>query len=574
MSRRTFSYGHIPATVAIPFSPPDETVSSLTPIARWDVVPWQRVASPLKAGIVAFSKEGVYGIEVAPSGAGYSGAATLTATSMTLNDRTDVWEYWVTIDPTDFSSDGAITLAATVYGDDGGRRTLDTITLYVDTGGLSQPEAWVTTGGSDTTGTVGNVSLPYASIAGALADIQSANSTCSGAVVYVGEGEFTLGNGSITSAGEWATVAAATGAAQANVIIHGQGSPGTLVDTAHLRFRGLTIRADGAPGWFLSGYPTETPLWLWVDTCSVVGPGRHLNNGCPIYRNEDWYCTDTSITDVDIAVRLATLVRNVSVEHIGDDCCFVCGMVINVTLHDQDPINPDGSPTYDHADGWQNGQRLMDNRICYGFHGTDMHVQGIFVRSYPATGTHTNNAFVNVLIENREPGRPGTVGGDPVLVGADLYGVYDHLLMWHCSITTERLGLFDETDVGFGITNSSFVGNLFHSFLDWVQADTNPVPYGQPGNTEGNDFLENHYIISYVDQGGSVLYSKSPDTDPDGSQTLGTPNIVTTLDAADYGTPNAGSPLLNRLSSILVPVDVLGNQRDSTPDVGAVERTS
>jgi hypothetical protein len=125
--------------------------------------------------------------------------------------------------------------------------------------------------------------------------------------------------------------------------------------------------------------------------------------------------------------------------------------------------------------------------------------------------------------------------------------------------------------IPFSMSNSSFVGNVFNSYHDWTSGDTDPVGYGAPGNSEGNEFIHNHYTTSRVDTGSGHVFSKSPDTEPGGSQSIGDPDIVTTLDAADYGTPNSTSPLLNRLSAIRVPIDVYGNLRDSRPDVGAIE---
>jgi hypothetical protein len=494
---------------------------------------------------------------------------------MTYNDRTDVWEYWVSLNPSAFSTNGAISLDATVYGEDGGRRTLDTITLYVNaTGGLVQPEAWVTTSGNDTTGTLGEESLPYASISGALADIQGTYGTCAGAIVWLGDGEWTLGNGSVTTATEWLTFAGASGTARENVIIHGAGG---VTTTDRLRFYDLTLRSDGADDNFLAGWPDPEPTWLWVDTCTVVGGGRWTANSSPVYRDDNWFCTDSYMTNTDITMRFADLVRNVDVEAIGDDCCFLCDVVINLTLHNQDPNEneDDGTPTYDHSDGWQWAGSGMENKIVYGYHGTDMHYQGIFARMAPNGGTHRNSAFVNVLMEMRDPKRPGS-SSDPggQFEAASFYGPLDHIIVWHCTFPNGLFSFYDEPmGVEFEIRNSSFIGNVFEEFMDWDQGGTDPVGYGAPGNAENNEFLHNHYRYSRVDgMEGWGLYSKSPDTDPSGSQSLGDPDIVTTLDAADYGTPNATSPLLDRLTEAVVPIDVFGNVRDSIPDVGAIER--
>jgi hypothetical protein len=518
-----------------------------------------------KAGVVAFSKEGIYGVAVTPSGIGYDGT-TLYSTSMTYNDRTEVWEYWVVIDPLDFTDDDTIVLDAVVYGNDGGRRTLDTLSLRLDKGTLPQHEVWVTTGGNDSTGEIDNAAAPYASVHTATQAIQSAYGTCEGTIVWLGEGEWTLGNGPVTTTNEWLTYAGAMGTARENVIVHGSGR---VNETDLLRFYDLTLRSDGYNDVYLRGWPGPEPVWLWVDSCRIIGSGRHTALSSPAMRDENWFCTDTYIYDVDNALRETNLARNVDIVHIGDDAVVNTDCAINITVNDQDP-----GDTYWHSDGWQNNTWAMDNKILYGYHGTDVRVQGLFIRMAPDVGVHTNNAFVNVLMEMREPGYPGYPGGPPVLSGANFYGDFDHLIMWHCTIPTVKSGVFEEENgVGFGFSNVSFVGNVFYELIDWVGQGSEDPTWGLPGNPGNNEFLHNHYIWSYVDGlEGWAIWSKSPDTDPSGSQSLGDPDIVTTLDAADYGTPNATSPLLDRLSQKYVPIDVLGNQRDTTPDVGAIER--
>ncbi|HRX87255.1 MAG TPA: hypothetical protein P5572_19690, partial [Phycisphaerae bacterium] len=134
---------------------------TLTPAARWDTVPYQRIESgdTLKAGVVAFSKNGIQEVRFNISGQGYSGANPKVATSMTYNDQHDVWEYWVPISASEFTSDGQVTVEATVVGNDGGIRDknttpgngLEALTLYVNPrGSLPRNVAWVdSSSGSD-----------------------------------------------------------------------------------------------------------------------------------------------------------------------------------------------------------------------------------------------------------------------------------------------------------------------------------------------------------------------------------------------------------------------------------------
>ena len=80
------------------------SANALSPVARVDVVPYQRIeyGTTFNFGAVAFSKEGIDKVDFVISGQGYSGG-TKTATEMTYNSRTGVWEYWVTIASSEFT---------------------------------------------------------------------------------------------------------------------------------------------------------------------------------------------------------------------------------------------------------------------------------------------------------------------------------------------------------------------------------------------------------------------------------------------------------------------------------------
>ena len=61
------------------------------PVARWDVVPHQRISGVFNAGVVAFHEDGVkVTFDV--------GGRKFTAEEPKLNARTGVWEYFVPID--------------------------------------------------------------------------------------------------------------------------------------------------------------------------------------------------------------------------------------------------------------------------------------------------------------------------------------------------------------------------------------------------------------------------------------------------------------------------------------------
>ena len=77
------------------------------PIARWDVIPYQRVSSVFKAGVVAFHEKAVT-VEFT-----VNGRPAHTATKPELNGRTKVWEFVFPFDASKLP-DGPVQLGAKV----------------------------------------------------------------------------------------------------------------------------------------------------------------------------------------------------------------------------------------------------------------------------------------------------------------------------------------------------------------------------------------------------------------------------------------------------------------------------
>lgn len=113
-----------PTATATPSPTPTSQGAPVRPIARWDVVPHQRIQAgeSLKIGVVAFSKAGIDRVEFQVSGGGYVGPNPLVVSEIAFNERTQVDEYWVELSANDFTIDGPIEVRATVIGNDGGVR--------------------------------------------------------------------------------------------------------------------------------------------------------------------------------------------------------------------------------------------------------------------------------------------------------------------------------------------------------------------------------------------------------------------------------------------------------------------
>ena len=275
------------------------------------------------------------------------------------------------------------------------------------------------------------------------------------------------------------------------------------------------------------------------------------------------------------------MARGAMVEDIGVDAFFNTPFLVNCTIKGIDP-GTSGA----HADAYQvatSNTDLPDNRIIYNFKATDLHVQGIFMtfEDHP-NGTGTNCAFVNVMVEMREPsiGNPGH-DFTPLILGGN---AWDHLLLWHCSFP---LGI---TGAGADFTNTSFIGNVFWQYFDVRPTSSGSnlsyAVYENPGN---NDFLYNHFMNVYgetepctptsadiaQDKSCPSYFARIVDSHQTGSVTTGGDVLDMANPASDgFGSPLADSILINRIPFPTVPADLYGNPRAGSPDVGAIERIS
>lgn len=555
---------------------PDDTfsmgTSNVTLYAQWqvattpicprpDVVPYQRIdtGETFKFGVVAFCKGGIDDVDFVISGQGYSGG-TKTASSMTLNDRTGIWEYWVSIAASEFTSDGAITVTATVHGTDGGTRELDAVPLNVNPNGtLQRHEAWVTSGGNDGTGTVDNEGLPFATIDAAVAAIAAAGSSADGGIVYLGAGTWDPYTTAETTTYEWLTVTKAAGLAVGDVTLSSGSYRGMDISLLHLK--DVTIGGT-SNNW-------NTTHTVWWDGVVHVGGGQWTENSNRMQTTNSAtrYATDVSVSEVDYAFNSAhAIIRGCSASDIGNDFTVNTSLVLGCSTDGVDP----GETTYWHADGYQSHSASANNRILYQNKFRDMHYQGIFIRpETDETVAHTDIAIVNNLIEMRTPAREQFEGGATNLDNAGLVGKFNHLVMWGNSFPAGDRGVYVIAEDGEKeMVNSSICGNLFLEWLDWT--DWADPAYSEPSNTDNNEFLENHYIESFVDDGTSHARTISPDTDAGVSHTYGDAGIDDTATSETFGAPQTGSTLLARWTP-LVPVDADGNARSSPGAVGALE---
>ena len=529
-------------------------------------------------GVVAFSKGGIDRVAFTVTGQGYTGQNPLQATAMTYNARTDVYEYWVPLDGSDFATNGPFTVQAVVYGKDGGSRSLETLPLVVNaTGSLAQPKAWVSPTGNDATGAVNNRSLPFLTVGGAISKIQAANGGRSdGAIISLFSGTYNLGSGTVSTTDEWLTITRDSGATKDNTIIT---ASGTVRSTKLLKVDGVTVKSQGSAKYI---FETGAPTNLWLGNGTIAGSGQWVTGSNPVhYLSGNLYATDVYVHDVDYGFYYIPFVRNCTVENVGNDPYVNTQFMVNSTS-----ININNGTTGWHSDAYQThttGVPAPSNRIIYNYRAVNVHYEGMFMRS--DAGLATNNAFVNVFVELRSPANLNESNAY-AFMAASINQSWDHLLFWHCTLP------IGHTEVTGTLTNASFLGNVFNQFIDSQQTTPagNPViTYASSGNTGNNEFLYNHFL--YVNGETSTCvknerfvqsnwpcpqwYAKKPDSHASGSATAGD-GVLDLSDPASssFGAPVAGSVLVNRIPFATVPADLYGNARAGNPDVGAVELSS
>ena len=389
-------------------------------IAAWDAVPYQVINKPFTVGVVAFHEKGcrvnfiVLERSADTSGVVYSTLKKFhTAAQPSLNERTGVWEYCITVDPADLE-DGLIEVAATAVplGEGGAETELAPLPLYANAGGKLKFPApvWVDgTAGDDDSGD-GTEEKPLKTIRAGLAKAGD------GGTVYLKPGKDYSANalGGGKDRKFWTTITAAPGVARKDVEI-GPGRPGC----EKLRFKDVTLYSDPPNRKYntiLSGENGSTIVWL--DDCKMYNRKGRWEGGGVVFGNRYvGYVTGGITTDMDNGPG-AVLLRNHKIHKITSDALTSARTAINCEVRDIDR-----GPTSAHPDWHQSytgGDDKYKTCILYNCSGFDCLSQGFFGHNLK------NSAFVNCIF-HRPPG-----------IGYSQYsGHMVHVLWWHCTVPTQ-----------------------------------------------------------------------------------------------------------------------------------------
>jgi len=353
-------------------------VQAARPVARWDVVPDQRLSETFNVGVCAFHVEGVK-VEFR-----VGGTLVHTADNPTLNPRTGVWEFWFPLDPSAYA-DGPLAVDARAIPLAAGHESYDlpTLNLYANSGGSlgSSVVKWAdAAGGSDAN--PGTEALPYKTLAKAV------KNTPSGGTVYLKTGSYSsdaLGGGSARP--YWTTVAAAPGVDR-DLVEVGRGRPGTQ----RIKWKDLTLFADYTGGYYTILVGEDGNHSVWIDNVKTYNKrGRWAASAITFGNRYVSYVTGGVTTEMANGPG-GSLIRDHQLLRICSDAWTGGGrLIVNCSCTDINPgstgAHPDFHQSYAPAPSW------CQDVILYNVRGYECISQGLFGHRL------RHSAFVNLLFE-------------------------------------------------------------------------------------------------------------------------------------------------------------------------------
>ncbi|MGN0855427.1 MAG: hypothetical protein ACI4R9_07905 [Kiritimatiellia bacterium] len=345
------------------------------PVARWDVIPYQRVSSVFKAGVVAFHEKDV---RVAFS---VNGKTVHTAFRPEFNDRTKVWEFVFPFDAAKYP-DGLVRLGAKAIVDGEDPFVLPELELYANAGKTqgARKAVWVdpTNGNEFADGTAAS---PVKTIR------QGVQRCGDGGTVYLMPGTYQaklIGGGKDRK--YWTRILPAKGVTRAQVKIVG-GRTGT----ERLHFINCELFCDVSDGYGTVIMGEGGRTMAWFDNCRIYNKqGRYAGTTSPFGNRLRAFVTG-GITEEITNGPNGELVRNHVVRSIadnafaGNDC-----LVVNTTVSDIDATGTSADP--DLFNGFATGSNWVGGVIFYNVRATDCKAKAL------AGQRLRDSAFVNLAI--------------------------------------------------------------------------------------------------------------------------------------------------------------------------------
>ncbi len=384
-------------------------------IARWDVVPFQDFSGQFGIGVIAFHVNGINRVEFSVDNGPW-----VAVDEMTLNPRTNVVEYWATLDASTFDGDGPVEVRAIVYPNVGEPRVLggnpldsnfNTINkgnnaLLLNSnaqGTLPVAQVWVDPiNGNDANS--GAQASPVKTIRAGASKLRTflnnGNDVGGGIInLMAGDHEWASGSSSgFSSSTRWMTVRpdpslSDPSSAKITNRAYDQTMPKLIkvegVTTIPVSAIGSSSRSNVFRG---SGETSGAQIWL----DNIVFDGTDRRNGIDATDPGTWtarYLTNSVIRNTNNGVG-GDLVRDSLIDTIASDAFTNARLVVN-----SETKNIYADDTGAHPDVLQiHGDDGLDqNMIMYGVEATEsIDAQGIFTGG---TGFRHDIAIVNVSID-------------------------------------------------------------------------------------------------------------------------------------------------------------------------------
>lgn len=351
------------------------------PVARWDVIPYQKAEGVFKVGVVAFHESGV---KVVFS---VNGKKVWKTSKATRNDRTGVVEYVFPFDPSKYK-DGPVTIGATVTTEGEKPVELPELPLYANARKSLpvQKTIWVAPKKGNDYGK-GTEADPVESIKRAVLLAGD------GGTVYLTPGTYSIKQiGGGKSRKYWTTIAPAPGVSREEVKVSGGRS-----GTDKLKFVNLNVHteAEGDDNRALAyGEGGETSVWF--DNCELSNlGGRNSGNTRPFANGMRAFLTGGVTHDMTHGPR-CELARGHEVRDVAGEA-FSGGDTLVVNCRARG-IDSEGVVTIEPSlyQAFANEPNWIENVILYNVKAEDCKASAILGRQL------RNSAFVNVTFSPAE----------------------------------------------------------------------------------------------------------------------------------------------------------------------------
>lgn len=412
-------------------------------IARFDVVPYQVFSGTFEIGVVAFHMDGIQMVQFEYET--LTGPRTVSETSMRLNPRTGVCEYWTALNASDFA-DGPVTVKATVCPNSGLARELS-LELYANAHNtLAGGETlYVSLSGDDITG-AGSRAKPFRSIQRAITAVtENVARYDGGEIVLMDRGSYDMRGPRFDAVNNfWITIRPDEGLLCSDVVIAPQVREQIRTRIRRMRYYNLSLDFSK-----IGQIYKEDSHWQWYDHCKWY----QSEGWAATYPGHNWAVRNVGFNGLYVTNCLAeemlygfagcNLVRSSHCRKISGDAFQMSRMVVNCTA---DGVG--GTALEHHSDLFQYWDQ-NENVVVYGVKAMNVtSAQDFFFGGLVGT-SYVNCAFVNVAVHNVQDRR-----GPPF---TQYHHIHDHVLFMYIS-NPGQLSMFrDDTNPPYTGHNVKFV---------------------------------------------------------------------------------------------------------------------